>query len=61
MDISTLLNGDTEGLLTHVCKGVPKSSLTLPGPNFVSEVMTQSDRSPVVLRNLSSLYNHGRL
>ena len=61
MDISANLNGDPEGLLSHVCKGVPKSSLTLPGPNFVSEVMTQSDRSPVVLRNLASLYNHGRL
>lgn len=61
MDISALLKGDSEGLLTHVCKGIPKSSLTLPGPNFVSEVVTQSDRSPVVLRNLASLYNHGRL
>ncbi len=61
MDIKANLKGDPEGLLTHVCKGIPKSSLTLPGPNFISEVMTQSDRSPVVLRNLASLYNHGRL
>lgn len=61
MDISTLLKGDPEGLLTHTCKGIPKSSLTLPGPNFVGDVVTQSDRSPVVLRNLASLYNHGRL
>ena len=61
MDISALLKGDSEGLLTHVCKGIPKSSLTLPGPKFVSEVFGQSDRSPVVLRNLASLYNHGRL
>jgi class I fructose-bisphosphate aldolase len=61
VDISGLLKGDAEGLLTHVCKGIPKSALNLPGPNFVSEVVAQSDRSPVVLRNLASLYNHGRL
>lgn len=61
MDISALLKDDPEGLLTHVCKGIPKSSITLPGPNFVGDVMTQSDRSPVVLRNIASLYAHGRL
>jgi len=61
VDISALLKGDPEGLLTHKCKGIPKSSLTLPGPNFVNEIVTQSDRSPVVLRNLASLYGHGRL
>jgi len=61
VNISTLLKGDAEGLLSHTCKGIPKSSLTLPGPNFVNEIVTQSDRSPVVLRNLATLYNHGRL
>ena len=61
MDISALLKGDPEKLLTHTCKGIQKSSLTLPGPNFVTEVVSQSDRTPVVLRNLASVYNHGRL
>ena len=61
MDISALLKGDPEGLLSHTCKGIPKSLLTLPGPNFVNEIVTQSDRSSVVMRNLASLYGHGRL
>jgi class I fructose-bisphosphate aldolase len=61
VNISELLKGDPEGLLTHTCKGIPKSSLTLPGPHFVNEIVTQSDRSSVVLRNLASLYGHGRL
>ncbi|MEK7411630.1 MAG: class I fructose-bisphosphate aldolase [Actinomycetota bacterium] len=59
--MSALLKGDPEGLLSHTCKGIPKSLLTLPGPNFVNEVVTQSDRSSVVMRNLASLYGHGRL
>ncbi|MFA5775631.1 MAG: class I fructose-bisphosphate aldolase [Ilumatobacteraceae bacterium] len=61
MDISALLKGDPEKLLTHTCKGIPKSTLTLPGPNFVNDVVSQTDRTPVVLRNLASVYNHGRL
>jgi len=61
VDISALLKGDPEKLLTHTCKGIPKSTLTLPGPNFVNDVVSQTDRTPVVLRNLASVYNHGRL
>ena len=35
--------------------------LVLPGPDYVDRVMAQSDRSPQVLRNLQSLFDHGRL
>jgi class I fructose-bisphosphate aldolase len=35
--------------------------LTVPGPNYINEVFTLSDRSPKVLRNLGALYGHGRL
>ena len=35
--------------------------LHLPGPDFVDRVWTGTDRSNRVLRNLSSLYQHGRL
>lgn len=55
------LLGEDKALLTHECKTIPKSSLNLPGPDFVTDVVGQSDRTPNVLRNLSSLYNHGRL
>src|SRR5207302_6074952 len=35
--------------------------LHLPGPDFVDRVWAPSDRSPRVLRNLQSLFGHGRL
>ncbi len=33
----------------------------MPGPDYLSRVFTDSDRSPTVLRNLGTLFNHGRL
>jgi class I fructose-bisphosphate aldolase len=33
----------------------------LPGPDFIDRVTSKTDRSPAVLRNLQSLYDHGRL
>jgi class I fructose-bisphosphate aldolase len=35
--------------------------LNLPGPDFIDQVWSQSDRSPRVLRSLQTLYGHGRL
>jgi class I fructose-bisphosphate aldolase len=55
------LLGDDNSLLTHECKTIPKSNLHLPGPEFVTDVVGQSDRTPNVLRNLNSLYSNGRL
>jgi len=49
------LLGDDKGLLTHECKTISKSRLHLPGPNFVDEVIAQSDRTPSVMRSLSWL------
>ncbi len=53
--------GDDKGLLKHECKTVPKAKLHLPGPDFLDRVVAGTDRSPVVMRNLNSLFNHGRL
>jgi class I fructose-bisphosphate aldolase len=61
MDLTALLGDDADDLLTYECKGVTKAELTLPGPGVVDDVMSQSDRSIPVLRNLATLYNHGRL
>jgi class I fructose-bisphosphate aldolase len=61
VDIQSLLGDEAEGLLTYESKGIPRDDLILPGPDFVDRVMTMSDRSPQVLRNLSALFNHGRL
>ena len=61
MDIQSLLGDEADGLLTHESKGVPKEDLILPGPDYIDRVLVQSDRSPQVLRNLQSLFDHGRL
>ena len=60
MDIQSLLGDDADDLLSHTCKGVPREDLVLPGADFLDRVFVQTDRSPVVLRNLGALYSHGR-
>ena len=47
--------------LDHACKTISKSSLQLPGPDFVDRVMAHSDRSPRVLLNMQRMFDHGRL
>jgi class I fructose-bisphosphate aldolase len=60
-NINSLLGAEAEALLGHVCKGIPKAALHLPGPDFIERVLLDSDRKPGVLRNLAALFNHGRL
>jgi len=60
-DIQGLLGDAAGSLLDHVCDGIPKDMLHLPGPDFVDRVVTHSDRGPRVLRNLQALFDHGRL
>ena len=33
----------------------------MPGPNYIDDVMSITDRSPSVLRSLGQVHNHGRL
>ena len=61
MDIQGLLGDEAESLLSHESKTIPREDLSLPGPDFVDRVMASTDRSPQVLRNLQSLFDHGRL
>lgn len=60
-DIETLLGEEAEHLLNHRCKKVRQQDLTSPGPNYVSKVLTHSDRPIPVLRHYQALLNHGRL
>jgi class I fructose-bisphosphate aldolase len=60
-DLEGLLGGDARSLLDHVCRGLPKDKLHLPGPDFVDRVFAPSDRPVPVLRSLQSLISHGRL
>src|SRR3954452_2232462 len=59
--IEELLGDEAQALLSHSCETIPGSHLHLPGPDFLDRVFLQTDRSPQVLRNLQSLYGHGRL
>src|SRR5579864_3020779 len=59
--VEQLLGDDAASLLEHECETVPRSMLHLPGPDFVDRIWTGTDRSNRVLRNLSSIYEHGRL
>ena len=54
------LGDEAESLLNHTAK-VSRDLLHLPGPDFVDRIWTGSDRNPQVLRNLQSIYDHGRL
>lgn len=60
-DITALLGDEAQSLLTHTCRGIAKERLELPGDDFVDRVFVQTDRSPTVLRNLQTLFGHGRL
>ena len=61
MDIQSLLGDEAEALLAFESKTIARDDLVLPGPDFVDRVFAASDRSPQVLRNLQSLFDHGRL
>lgn len=61
MDIQKLLGAEADALLNYKATGIPKETLSLPGPDFVDRVFGQTDRNPQVLRNLQGLFNHGRL
>jgi len=48
-------------LLDYNLPKVDKTNLTLPSPDFVDKVFSQSDRNNRVLGNLNQIYNHGKL
>jgi len=55
------LGGESDYLLGHTCEKIRKESLYLPGSDFVDRTFVDSDRPTQVLRNLKSIFNHGRL
>ena len=59
--IREYLGKEQDSLLNHKCETVSKDLLTHPGPNYVDEVFGISDRNVQALKNISWLYNHGRL
>jgi fructose-bisphosphate aldolase, class I len=53
--------GNEAALLDHQSKTIPASQLTLPTPNYVSDIYTFSDRTPRVMVSLQSMFSTGRL
>jgi len=58
--IQSLLGSEAQDLLSYKAK-YSADNLHLPGPDFVDRVWKDSDRSAAVLRNMQSLFDHGRL
>jgi len=58
--IKELLGSEADSLLSYKAK-FPKEKLNLPGPDFVDRIFAQTDRNINVLRNLQSIFGHGRL
>lgn len=61
INVREVLGAEYDALMKHESKTVTKDRLHLPGPDFVDRVFSQTDRSPVVLRNMQTLMNTGRL
>ena len=59
--IESLLGKDAQDVLQYECQGIPKTSLHLPGPDFVDRIFSQTDRPVRVLGSLQRVFNHGRL
>ncbi|MEZ6196264.1 MAG: class I fructose-bisphosphate aldolase [Planctomycetota bacterium] len=59
--IQEVLADQGQSLLGFSNPKMSKDLLHLPGPDFVNRIHGDSDRPTPVLRNLQSLYDHGRL
>jgi class I fructose-bisphosphate aldolase len=59
--VEQILGDEAEDLLTRRCQAIPAERLTLPGPSWVDDIMTASDRPTPVLRSLQTLFDNGRL
>jgi len=59
--ITRLLGDEAASLLEHSCETIDRSRLTLPGPEHVDRIFTQTDRGNRVLRGLQWLHERGRL
>lgn len=60
-NITEILGDEAPYLLDHCCDGIPKSSISHPGGDYIDRVFSATDRRPAVLRNYQALLNAGRL
>ncbi len=60
-DLISILGDEADNLLNHQCTTIAKDLLSLPGSDYVDRVVSAKDCSPIVMRNLQTLFNTGRL
>jgi class I fructose-bisphosphate aldolase len=53
--------GDKAALLDHAAKAIDRSLLHLPGPRYIEDILSHSDRTPRVLGALQRMFDTGRL
>ena len=61
MDLEKLLGAEADSLLNYKATAFPADNLMHPGPEHLSRVFGESDRSSTVIRNLATMYGTGRL
>jgi len=60
-DIEKILGDEAQELLSYQCKAITADELALPGPDYIDRVLLASDRPIPVIRNLASVFAHGRM
>jgi len=60
-EIRNYLGKEADYLLGFHNPKIKSDSLHLPGPDFIDRIFMDTDRPTNVLRNLRSIFNHGRL
>jgi class I fructose-bisphosphate aldolase len=53
--------GEKSSLLDHVSKTIPRESLHLPGPRYIDDVFSLTDRSNRVMEAMQQMFSTGRL
>ncbi len=59
--IQQLLGSDSDNLLAFNSPKMSKDRLHAPGPSFIDDVLSISDRTPAVLKSLKKMRDYGRL
>ena len=59
--IADILGSEADELLNYESETIPKEKLYTPGPDFVDDVIAESDRNQRVINNLARIFDHGRL
>jgi len=60
-EIRSYIGNESEDLLDHVCKTIPREQLHIPGPDQYENIFGISNRSPQVLKSLAWIHQNGRL